>query len=330
MEICCPNCHGSLADADEHVRCEACGNEYKVTAGIPDLRVTAPSWIDFEQDRSRALIIEELVAAKGLEAAIYDVFRNSRKFTHKKSAYRVKQVYAAVEKCTHQIDGWLLPTMEQKPALELGCGPGQLLAAAASRGKDLAGIDVSLEWLVVAKHLVKAHGGAPQLAAGLAERLPIKTGSLSALISLDVIEHVGDQQTYADEIARVLEPGGRFAISTPNRFSLSPEPHVGVWGVGYLPVRLQAQWVKFTSGQSYEFTRLLSVSEVKQVFANTGTLEANVLFPPISDEEIAIFTPTRAKLARLYNRIIGKQVFQSMAPYFGAYYRVTGAARHPG
>ncbi len=115
-----------------------------------------------------------------------------------------------------------------------------------------------------------------------------------------------------------------------NRASRIPRLQAGVWGVGYPPVRLQAQWVKFTSGQSYEFTRLLSVSEVKQVFANTGTLEANVLFPPISDEEIAIFTPTRAKLARLYNRIIGKQVFQSMAPYFGAYYRVTGAARHPG
>ena len=67
-----------------------------------------------------------------------------------------------------------------------------------------------------------------------------------------------------------------------NRASRIPRLQAGVWGVGYPPVRLQAQWVKFTSGQSYEFTRLLSVSEVKQVFANTGTLEANVLFPPIS------------------------------------------------
>ncbi len=307
------------------LECGPCARQFPVVCEVPDLRLEAPTWIDYETDRSRALIIDELASAKGVETAIYDVFRHSRKFSHEKSTYRVKQVYASIERCTDQLQTWLAATVQLGPIVDLGCGPGQMSAAAAGQDRQIAGIDVSIEWLTIAKHLIRAYGGEPQLAAGLAEALPIKSNSLGALVSLDVIEHVGGQQAYANEIARVLGPNGRFAITTPNRFSLSPEPHVGVWGVGYLPVPWQAPWVKLASGSQYEYTRLLSVKETTRIFNDASMTDFEVIFPPIADEEIAIFSPLRTKLAHRYNQIIRNKFMKLLAPYFGAYYRVLGS-----
>jgi 2-polyprenyl-3-methyl-5-hydroxy-6-metoxy-1,4-benzoquinol methylase len=326
MIWCCPSCRGDLVANAAHLECGPCERQFPFVCEIPDLRLKAPTWINFETDLRRALAIDDIASAKGIETAIYNVFRNSRKFSHEKSTYRVKQVYASIEKCTDQLKTWLAATIEFGPAMDLGCGPGPLSAAAASQGRQIAAVDVSIEWLTVAKHLVRAYGGEPQLAAGLAEALPITSHSLGALISLDVIEHVGDQRKYMSEIARVLAPNGRFAISTPNRFSLSPEPHVGVWGVGYLPVPLQAPWVRLASGNQYEYTRLLSVKETARLIEDAGMADFEIVFPPISDEEIAIFSPLKAKLAQCYNRIIRNSFIKLLAPYFGAYYRVQGCA----
>jgi hypothetical protein len=36
----------------------------------------------------------------------------------------------------------------------------------------------------------------------------------------------------------VLRPGGLLFLATPNRYTLGLEPHVRLWGVGYLPAQL--------------------------------------------------------------------------------------------
>ena len=44
----------------------------------------------------------------------------------------------------------------------------------------------------------------------------IATGSVEAIISADVIEHIPDVYAAAAEMFRVLEPGGRLILNTPN------------------------------------------------------------------------------------------------------------------
>ena len=61
-----------------------------------------------------------------------------------------------------------------------------------------------------------------------------------------------------EEVGRVLRSGSGVVLTTPNRFSLTPELHVFVWGVGWLPRRLQAGYVRWRSGKSYDHTRLFS------------------------------------------------------------------------
>ena len=83
--------------------------------------------------------------------------------------------------------------------------------------------------------------------------------------AFDVIEHVGDPAAYLREIDRVTRTGGRLAIATPNRFSLAPEPHIGVWGVGWLPRTLQRRYAEWRSGKPYAFTRLMSTWEAARL-----------------------------------------------------------------
>jgi 2-polyprenyl-3-methyl-5-hydroxy-6-metoxy-1,4-benzoquinol methylase len=320
---CCPQCRGALRSNPTELGCSSCEARYPVVAEVPDLRLSRAAWIDFGRDRDRAEAIERRIQEAGLEQALLAVFRESRGFGPSKAAYRARQVLAGIRKGESLLREWEAGIRET-PVVDVGCGPGQLLAAAARRGIPMAGTDVSLEWLVVAKHLVRREGAEPVLAGGVAEQLPLPNGSVGCVIALDVVEHVGDQSAFVGEIRRVLRPEGRFLLACPNRFSLSPEPHVGVWGVGYLPVRWQAWWVKLWSGQGYSFTRLLSKFEILGLIRRAGGLEATVQFPVIVGEDLALFPPWKALLARMYNAVVAWRWTQPLLAFFGAYYRVWG------
>ena len=321
----CPLCHGPLDAEAENLSCPACERRYPVVAELPDFRVDNQAWINFDDDRARALAVDELIRTKGLEAGIYDVFEKSRKFLPEKCRFRTGQVLAGIGKYDGQLDGWLAATT-RTPILEVGVGPGQMTSALARRGIAVHGIDVSMEWLVVAKHWVRSLGAEPSLAVAMAEKLPVATGSVASYVSLDVIEHVGDQDRYVSEMARALMPGGRYALVTPNRFSLSPEPHVGVWGVGYLPRRYQGWWVNRVAGVSYDYVRLLSTSETRKLFHRVAGLTPKIDFPTIDSAEIRLFPPFKAWLARGYNWVIKAPVLRLAGPVAGAYFRITGSA----
>jgi SAM-dependent methyltransferase len=166
------------------------------------------------------------------------------------------------------------------------------------------------------------HGGRPMLAAAMAESLPLADESIPAVVSLDVIEHVSDPDAYLKEINRVLEVGGRTALSTPNRFSLTAEPHVFVWGVGWLPQRLQQTYVRWRSGKSYEHTMLMSSLELARKLRRSAELKFRIQIPTISSADIEHFAPLKRRVARLFNRIsqwgLLRPIFLSVGPFFRA------------
>lgn len=320
----CPRCRSSLVVSQLEVRCTGCDAAYPTVEGIPDLRVGKDAWIDCEKDGEDARRLARDTRDRSLEQVVRSVFQSQRGRTPEDVDVRTRRVLNAPQRLQSDLAGWLRSSTGAGMFLDLGCGPGMLLAAAAAQGRLGAGIDVSLVWLVVGKRLIAHHGGNPVLAAGFAESLPLADGAVDGVVSLDVIEHVSDPVPYLLEIDRVTRTGGRLALATPNRFSLAPEPHIGVWGVGWLPRRLQQPYAEWRSGKPYEYTRLLSTRETTRLLRTHTGFQVELLTPPIPQEEIAHAAPGRARLARVYNRMAATPWTRTPLLAIGAFFQVVG------
>jgi 2-polyprenyl-3-methyl-5-hydroxy-6-metoxy-1,4-benzoquinol methylase len=320
----CPKCQGGLqARSSESVKCEGCDAHYPAVDGIPDLRLRGASTARYEQ--------EELDAARKYSADLHDASVESvmARLSDRPEdndaiqGLRVKQIMGAPPKFHQQFEGWLKPCVTHDGVLlDVGCGSGGLLAAAAEKRILAAGIDASMINLVAAKHMIEAHGGTARLACAYAEALPVDKARVTAVTMYDSIEHVSSVRSTVSEACRVLKPGGHLAISTPNRFSLTREPHVLVWGVGWLPRPLQKPYVRWRIGQPYNHTRLMSTWEMARELRNHHELQFEFRIPPVPEEEIANFSQRRATFANFYNRISGWSILRPVMLGVGPFYQV--------
>ena len=92
--------------------------------------------------------------------------------------------------------------------LDVGCGEGQASRRLTSLGAEVIGLDPTLNQLRVARE----RAGGPSYARATAEALPVRGGSFDAVVMCLVIEHIEAFEVAITEIARVLEPGGRFLL----------------------------------------------------------------------------------------------------------------------
>lgn len=322
----CPRCRGGLQPVDAGLNCSACSLLFDTFGGIPDFRLPGASWVDYQADRAAAKRLLAKGARASAEELIRLVFSSRPDWDRARVELRTREVMTAATRLRAEFQGWLRPSTEGDGILlDLGCGPGMLIATAGKR--NCVGIDVSMEWLVVAQRLIAESGGAPVLAAALGEALPLADDSVASVLSLDVIEHVADPVPYLSEISRVTRHAGFLALSTPNRYSLSAEPHVFVWGVGWLPRSLQKQYVKWRSGKSYEYVRLLSSSELGRLLRACTTFHFTILVPQVPEQNIAHFPAYRALLARLYNWLAGFKLLRPVFLMIGPFFQVVGRKR---
>ena len=102
--------------------------------------------------------------------------------------------------------------------LDVGCGDGQVSRLATRLGADVIGIDPTWNCVSVAHD----RGGAT-FARAAAAQLPFANASFDAVVACLVFEHIRDVDSAIAEVARVLQPGGRFCfflnhplLQTPN------------------------------------------------------------------------------------------------------------------
>lgn len=328
MIWCCPLCRGSLGQESEGVRCLGCDRRYETVEGIPDLRLHRPAWIEFEDDRRRAHELVQAVASEDVQGSVEFVFRRRKGWTDELIDRRVRQVLELPGRLRGELDEWLAPLRDQSGLLlDVGCGPGTLLAAIAPSNRDALGIDVSMEWLVVAKRMIESAGGRPVLACALAETLPLPDRSVEAIAVLDVVEHVSDPSALVEEVNRVLAPGGLLVLATPNRFSLAAEPHVGVWGVGWLPVRLQERYVRWRSGKPYGFVRLLSRRELDRLFERHSDIGVRIRPAKVPGHELRAFSRRRTLLAKTFNELVSRRLLARLVSPVSPFFHLVGRRR---
>ena len=109
------------------------------------------------------------------------------------------------------VSRWLDPGGYRR-VLDLGCGTAASTACLREAGYRAMGSDLSPLFLSRGREL---HGELP-LAAGDAYQLPYEGETFDAVVSYEFIEHVPDVPAVLCEMVRVVRPGGRVLISSPN------------------------------------------------------------------------------------------------------------------
>ena len=105
------------------------------------------------------------------------------------------------------LDG--LGSLAGKRHLDVACGTGHLVAAAAQRGAVSEGIDIARSMIEIAR---ENYPGQKYSQADATE-LPFDDTSFDAVTCAFGLSHLENPQAAVDEAFRVLEPGGRFAFT---------------------------------------------------------------------------------------------------------------------
>jgi SAM-dependent methyltransferase len=188
--LACPECHGELSGVNDALSCLECGAEWTQREGWLDFRTRGrPDEVDWQQ-RQRAM---------------EDWYENL--FTNSDAA---KGCYA------HDYEP-LAPLLGELRGLILDVGGGNGIARQFLHpDADYMDLDPSPLWL--REDWLGVSSSFPGLLSpitfvlGVGERLPIRSASVDAVISLFSINHSADPERVVSESRRVLRTGGRLLV----------------------------------------------------------------------------------------------------------------------
>ena len=311
-DLVCPACLGALTIEPGGGRCAGCALGFPDVAGLRDLRLESDRYLPLEADRAKAeqlRAIEPGTDFMGLSEAYYALTDDV--------AFRKQMFLRHIQ--TAEARGAALA--ERLPrsgrVLELGCGTGGLLAAAARAGMAIEGVDIAARWLIVARRRLKDHGLSVPLAAASAEQLPWADATFDTVVADSLLEHLDDPARALREWARVLRPGGSLIVWSPNRFTLATDPHIGLWGLGWLPRRWVPAYARLR-GRDFWPPRTLSARAARRLATRSGLGSVAVEPPAIPELWARACSPTRRLSIRAYEMVrrlpVPRAVLRAVGP----------------
>ena len=94
--------------------------------------------------------------------------------------------------------------------LDVGCGAGQVVARLTEAGFEAHGVDVS------EPSIARARQFCPRCLVYDGTTLPYPDKHFASAGALNVLEHVEQPEAFILELVRVVQPGGKVIISSPN------------------------------------------------------------------------------------------------------------------
>jgi 2-polyprenyl-3-methyl-5-hydroxy-6-metoxy-1,4-benzoquinol methylase len=147
-----------------------------------------------------------------------------------------------------------LPAVPNGRALDVGCGSGEILSNLQSLGWKVQGVDFD----PAAVEAAQARGVIVHQGDLFEQNFPAE--SFDAIVMSHVIEHVPDPLSLIQECERILKPGGRLVMVTPNPKSLSHfwfgKAWRGLEPPRHLYIQTQASLQSLTSKAGFEHVEM--------------------------------------------------------------------------
>ncbi len=303
LELVCPACRQELRSRTDSLVCTACQRAYPVRLGIPDLRLWPDPYIGFEEDRAKGEKLAQSSAGLSFADMVELYYQQTTVVPPFQAKAFTRALLAAADRAAHSLDRWEQSAAGDAAAatlLEIGCGTAPLLVPATRRYQRVAGVDIAFRWLVVARRRLEDAGVDVPLLCACAEALPFPDQVAERVVLDSAIELLRDARRGAEEAFRVLRPGGWLFLATPNRLSLGPDPHVGLWAGGWLPPRVLAAWVRARGAIPPE-RRLFSARSLRRLLVSEGFDAIEVYVPEVPAAQRAGFGAGLRRVIDAYN-----------------------------
>ncbi len=283
-EFCCPNCKQALNIRQAYYTCEPCRIDYRQYVGIPNFKqqeLYPGEWKlleEFEQKYSQASFIElmEYMDSIPKKNVLPCELRRHQRFAELNEedkrqylANYTKETIVKPGKLQLEITQFLINKAGYRlrggRCLDIGCGRGPWAVTAVDLFDEIFALDVDMASLILAKKYCQENDISNiQFLSATASALPFSGDYFELINSQAVLEHVDDQARTLKEIKRVLQPGGCFTGDSINRYNLfTPEPHIELRLIGFLPKNLAHKLSLWLRKLPYDDIKPLSYNELR-------------------------------------------------------------------
>lgn len=194
---------------------------------------------------------------------------------HRLSPVRMRFIAEAVARSFDRPMG--IGQLEGLAAIDVGCGGGLATEPLARLGAKATGIDVTDENIAAAAAHAVAQGLEIDYRVQTAEALAATGARFDLVVSLEVVEHVPDPETFLAAVAELTAPGGLLVLATINRTAKS-----------LALAKFAAEYVlRWLPKGTHDWRKFLKPSEMARPLRQAGLVVDRVegaVYQPLTDD----------------------------------------------